>query len=96
VLPAAAAGHVGQSVAVQFLPRDVILSCAPITGVSARNQLRGQVREIVQIEDRVYVAVDAGQFIWAELTPTAIAELALAPGTPVICLVKTSAMTIVG
>ena len=96
VLPAAAADHAGRSVAVQFLPRDVTLGCAPIVGVSARNQLKGQVREIVRIDDRVFVAVDAGQFIWAELTPTAIAELALAPGTPVICLVKTSAMTIVG
>ena len=95
VLPAAAAEHAGRSVTVQFLPRDVILGCGAIAGVSARNQLRGHVRDIVPLEDRVYIAVDVGQFLWAELTPTATAELALAPGCPVVCLVKTSAMTVV-
>ncbi len=96
VLPATAAEHSGRSIAVQFLPRDVILACAPIAGVSARNQFRGHVRDVVPLDDRVYIAVDVGQFLWAELTPNATAELALAPGCPIICLVKTSAMTVVG
>ena len=94
VLPSAAGEHAAGSVAVQFLPRDVILGSAPITGVSARNQLRGHVRDVVPLDDRVYIAVDVGQFLWAELTPEATAELALVPGSSVICLVKTSAMTI--
>jgi len=98
VLPAAAADakQDAHGLAVQFLPRDVMLGHTPLVGISARNQLHGHVREVVSLADRAYVAIDVGQFLWAELTLAAVAEMALAPGCPVICYLKTSALTVVG
>jgi molybdate transport system ATP-binding protein len=84
----------GGSTLVQFLPHDVILSRGPSEGLSARNRLRGVVREVLQVGDRGFVAVDAGQFLWAEVTPESIQELGLHPGEAVFCLVKTSAIVV--
>lgn len=77
---------------VQFLPRDVMLSVHEVTGVSARNHLRGVVRQIVHISGAVYVVVDLGQLIWAEVTAAAVSELGLQPGTEVTCLLKASSV----
>jgi molybdate transport system ATP-binding protein len=77
---------------VQFLPRDVMLGRDDVTGVSARNHLVGVVREIITAKGRTFVAIDAGQFLWAEVTPEAIAELGLQSGERVVCLLKTSAI----
>ena len=43
----------------------------------------------------LFVAVDVGQIIWAEVTPQAAAELELQPGADVICLVKTHSLVTV-
>jgi molybdate transport system ATP-binding protein len=84
----------GGSALVRFLPHDVTLSREPPVGSSARNRLRGVVREVLQVGDRAFVALDAGQFLWAEVTPEAIRELGLRPGEAVVCLVKTSAIVV--
>jgi molybdate transport system ATP-binding protein len=79
-------------VTVQFLARDVVLSTSPIEGTSARNHLAGQVREVVSAAGQTFVAVDVGQFLWAEVTPEAARELNLLSGCAVTCHIKTSAM----
>jgi molybdate transport system ATP-binding protein len=80
---------------VQFLPRDVILSNADVAGLSVRNHLHGRIREVVALPDRTFVAVDVGQFLWAEVTVEAARELGVRPDQPVVCLIKTSAMHVV-
>ena len=77
---------------VRFHPHDVTLARHEIAGLSIRNHLRGRIREIIPAGGRVFVAIDVGQFLWAEVTPEAVAELALTPGANVICLIKTSAL----
>jgi molybdopterin-binding protein len=84
----------GGSVYVQLLPQEVMLSQEPAAGVSARNRLAGVVRELVQLPGRTFVAVDVGQFLWAQVTPEAAAELGLQPGRPVTCLIKTSSLVV--
>jgi molybdate transport system ATP-binding protein len=84
----------GGSALIRFLPHDVILSREPHEGLSARNRLRGVVREVFQVADRAFVALDAGQFLWAEVTPEAIRELGLRPGEALVCLIKTSAIVV--
>ena len=79
----------------QFWPKDVTLAVSDHAGLSVRNQLLGQVRQLVPVLDRVFVAVDVGQLIWAEITPQAATDLALSEGRSVRCLIKTSAMTAV-
>jgi molybdate transport system ATP-binding protein len=80
---------------VRFLPSDVTLSRGPIAGISIRNQLRGTVRELARNEKDVFVRIDIGQTIWAEVTADAVAELGLTPGCEVTCLIKATALQIV-
>jgi molybdopterin-binding protein len=59
--------------------------------ISARNQLRGTVREIKRGEAIANVAVDvAGQRIVASITVEAVDELALAEGSEVTAVIKAS------
>lgn len=85
-------GDAEQGHYVRFSARDVILSRTPIEGVSARHQLRGQVCEVVAQPDRLYVAIDVGQFCWAELTPEAGRDLEIRPGLEVTCVIKARAV----
>lgn len=73
---------------VQFAPGDVILSRHEVSGLSARNQLRGRICQITATPRGVFVAVDVGQVLWAEVTPEAAAELGLEIGAAVNCLIK--------
>lgn len=79
---------------VQFSPADVILSREDAPSVSARNHLRGQVLQITEISGVAFVAVDIGQTIWAAITPQAAAELQLAVGAEVTCLIKTRSLVV--
>jgi len=59
--------------------------------ISARNQLRGTVREIKRGEAIANVAVDvAGQRIVASITVEAVDELALSEGSEVTAVIKAS------
>ena len=80
---------------VQFSPTEVILSRQDISGISARNHLRGRVCRIARSNQAVFVAVDIGQVLWAEVTPAAAAELELQPGVEVVCLLKTHSLSCV-
>ena len=84
----------GGSALVQVLPQEVMLAREPVAGLSARNRLRGTVREVVAVAGRAFVAVDVGQFLWAEVTPEAVQELGLRPGQEVACLIKASALSV--
>ncbi len=77
---------------IRFRPDDVILAAGSAetaaAGLSVRNRVPGRVRELVPAGDAVFVLVDAGQPLWAEITPAAARALGLAPGSPVACLIK--------
>jgi molybdate transport system ATP-binding protein len=77
---------------VEFEPREVMLAEPDVAGVSARNRFAGVVAKIVPFADRVFVAVDVGAMIWAEVTASAVAELQLSVGRPIVCLVKTQSL----
>ena len=80
---------------VQFSPMEVILSRQDVSGISARNHLRGRVCRIAPSNRAVFVAIDIGQILWAEITPAAAGELELKPGIEVICLIKTHSLSFV-
>ena len=79
---------------VQFSPGDVFLSKEDVEGVSARNHLRGRVCRLAPSERSVFVAIDIGQIIWAEVTPAAVSELNLQVGTGIYCLLKTHGLSV--
>jgi molybdate transport system ATP-binding protein len=92
-IPAGAVCKGGARTCVQFLPRDVVLSVGSISGgLSARNHLQGNIRELIVLPERTFVAIDVGQFLWAEVTPEAATELGLRAGITVTCFIKTTAL----
>jgi molybdate transport system ATP-binding protein len=95
-LPASPALQPGASAFVEFRPCDVILTNADVAGLSVRNHLHGRVREVVALPDRTLVAVDVGQFLWAEVTAEAVRELDVRADQAIVCLIKTSAMVVGG
>lgn len=91
----------GDTVYVRCSPSDIALVLEDVPRISMRNHLRGVVRDLVRITDnsagdRIYVAVDIGQILWAQLTPSACREMSLTPGQHVICLIKATATEEVG
>ena len=80
---------------VQFSPTDVVIARQEVAGLSVRNRLRGKICRVIPIHQALFVAVDIGQIIWAEVTPQAAAELELQPGAEVICLVKAHSLVAV-
>ncbi len=80
---------------VQFSPTEVLLSRQDVSGISARNHLRGRVCRIASSKQAVFVAIDIGQIVWAEVTPAAADELKLQPGVDVVCLLKTHSLSCV-
>jgi len=73
-------------------PDDVLVSTQPLTGVSARNVLRGRVRSVEDSDGTAWTRISAGGFDWtARLTRTAAEELGLAKGADVWIAIKTHA-----
>lgn len=81
---------------VQFSPRDVMLARTDVAGLSARNRLHGRICRLIPAHHTVFVAIDVGSILWAEVTPEAAAEMQLQPGGEIICLIKAHNMTLVG
>jgi molybdate transport system ATP-binding protein len=85
-------GAIHPPVYVQFLPSDVTLSRTHIEGLSVRNQWPGRVREMISLADRMFVSIDVGVSLWAEVTADSARDLGLAVNSQVMCLIKTAAV----
>ena len=73
-------------------PDDVLVSTRPLTGVSARNVLRGRVRSVEESGGTAWTRIDAGGFDWtARLTRAAAEELGLERDLGVWIAVKANA-----
>jgi molybdate transport system regulatory protein len=74
---------------------EVSLATAPVAGLSIRNQLPGTVTAITPgvAMASVKVAVD-GNELTAAITKDAAADLALAAGTPVVALIKSTEVSL--
>jgi molybdate transport system ATP-binding protein len=80
---------------LQFRPTDVTLAVDDVAGLSARNHLSGRVCQVLAVDNAVFVAVDAGQIVWAEITSQAANELQIETGREVVCLLKAHCLTLV-
>lgn len=84
----------GDRVRLRIRARDVALATTPPQGTSFRNVIAGAVSDIVP-EKGAYaeVRIDiGGQWLRARITRQAADDMALAPGLPVYCLVKSVAV----
>ena len=87
----------GTSVRVRIPAREVILAAEAPKGISVHNIIAGTVRGVVPDPGRraamVEVALD-GSVLLARVTPDAVMRLHLAPGAPVLALVKSVAIEV--
>ena len=82
----------GTEVVATVRPEDIIVSLAPVEYISARNQLRGRIKRIVQAGGRTLCSVDVGTELLADVTRLSATELELEPGKKIWCLFKTHAV----
>ncbi len=83
----------GTRAAYAVLAEDILLSMAPLTGVSARNVLEGTVSRVDEagVSERVLTVDVAGVPLAVRVTQAAVRELSVHAGSPVFLVVKTSA-----
>ncbi len=85
----------GSAVHALVKSTEVSLATARVEGVSIRNQLPGTVRDITTggAMASVKVALDGGD-LTAVITRDAVTDLALAPGTAVVALIKSTEVSL--
>jgi molybdate transport system ATP-binding protein len=87
----------GAHVTVGLYADEVMLCRERPAGVSARNALPCRVAKLSALGHEALAELELGAHrLQARLTPAAARELALAPGRPVIALVKTAAIHLLG
>lgn len=88
-------GALGSTWRVRIPAREVILASRPPEGISLHNVVAGSVRRITQETPQRTVLVEiqlpAGALL-SRVTPDAVARLGLAPGEPVLALIKSTSM----
>lgn len=89
----------GEKVVLSIGTREIILATEKPSGISARNVLKGTISALPASElhgkgQRRMVVVDCGTEVMAEVTSSAVEELALAPGKPVFLVIKSSSITV--
>lgn len=86
----------GARVTIAVQPSDIALATTELPSVSIQNQIRSVVTRCSLHDDRAIVGVDLGAPVIVEVSKRAAASLALAPGRPVVCLIKSHAIRHVG
>lgn len=81
----------GSAVTLLMKSTEVALATGPVSGTSIRNQIPGQVKEVTvgRAMARVKVSIEGGE-LTAAITRDAATDLRLAPGSPVVALVKST------
>jgi molybdate transport system regulatory protein len=86
----------GAAVRALVKATEVALATGPVEGLSIRNRLPGEVREVTTgaVMASVKVAVDGGGELTAAVTRDAVTELRLEAGSPVTALVKATEVSL--
>ncbi|MFJ9350896.1 molybdopterin-binding protein [Streptomyces sp. NPDC101237] len=85
----------GSAVRAMMKATEVALATGPVTGLSIRNRLPGTVSDVAVggAMATVKVAVDGGELTSA-VTKDAVTDLGLAPGSPVVALIKSTEVSL--
>lgn len=87
----------GRQLRVRVPAREVILASEPPRGISVHNIIPGAIRAVTEDQARhaalVEVALPDGALL-SRVTPDAVERLSLAPGAPVLALVKSMAVEV--
>lgn len=94
-LHALAGEESGPEVFVCIRAEDVVLEPVGAGATSARNKLNGLVRDIISMGALVRVEIDCGFLLAAVVTRSALEDLHLAAGSPVMAVVKAGAVHLI-
>jgi molybdate transport system ATP-binding protein len=94
-LAALAEGETDPEVFVCIRAEDVTLEMDGMGVTSARNRLTGRILDVTPLGAVVRVGIDCGFPLSAMVTRSALEELQLAPGTPVIAAIKAGAVHLI-
>ena len=85
----------GSAIRVLIKSTEVSLAAGPVTGVSIRNQIPGQVAGVATggAMATVKVSIDGGE-LTAAITREAVAELGLSMGSPEVALIKSTEISL--
>jgi molybdate transport system ATP-binding protein len=84
--------EVGATIRLGVQPQDVLLAKGNVQNISARNSFEGMVKSIRKVEGHLWVEVDIGQSLFAEITLEAAQALAIEEQAKVTVIVKSSAL----
>lgn len=84
----------GEKTVVAIGSREIIIATERPAGISARNILSGNIVSIDGRDSQRVVTVDCGVELMAEVTSSAVSELALEPGKNVYLVIKSSSITV--
>jgi molybdate transport system ATP-binding protein len=84
----------GSRVFIGIRANDIILCRERPAGLSIRNAIAGRILDISTVGGKQLIYVDVGKRLAVEITPEAVLELALRPGDPIVCLVKTHSIRV--
>ncbi|HKE17868.1 MAG TPA: ATP-binding cassette domain-containing protein [Kofleriaceae bacterium] len=90
-IPSSASGEVR----LACYAADIILAREPPRAISARNCFQAVVRSLTEAEEMIIVEVEPPR-LRAVVTPEALRELAISPGSPVVVIAKATAFAHVG
>ncbi len=80
---------IGSPVLAEVRGDDILLSRAPVAGLSARNQIEGRIEAIAPHGHEAEIVIRAGETRWlASMVAAATAQMALAPGQPIHMIIK--------
>jgi molybdate transport system ATP-binding protein len=92
ILPLRPRLKTGSDILVKIKSGDIALSRHYLNGISIQNQIKGKVCALVPSGESVFVQVDCGSTLLAEITPRACRDMALSEGDTVYCLIKAHAI----
>jgi molybdate transport system ATP-binding protein len=91
VLPLRRRLPVGRKVEISVRSSDIALAKSHIAGISIQNQIKGRVCALIPSGDKIFVQIDCGVTLLAEITSRAFRAMSLKEGDTVYCLIKAHA-----
>lgn len=76
-------------------PDDIVLTTHTTTGISVRNQLKGEITDLLYQNGTCFVTVNCGVILIAEITASAATGMGLMIGETTYCLIKAKAIELV-
>ena len=85
---------VGKTITISIRARDIILALDNPTRISAQNIISGLVQEVNYVGCRIFVYIDIGIRLPAEITQNGLEELELKQGMKIFMIIKSSSILI--